>query len=320
MIGEKFLSAIFIAMIFVSPRCFADSALEKLSSAQPLAVSTVHQLTLLAYSAQSPLAWDSPGQLVRSVFWNTVTLKTHPLAHADVYLQCKGQAPMLSGMSRVKTWSTYKDVLFGSASLDMLTAVFPGKLLENETVLDYLKPAIAAGHVRAISFSISSANCQRLMNYYSEYKKREYHKKYSGFTSNVYAGEGAGCAAYAMSFLHVAGLLENTYREAWSRQLAVPSRLMERTKSPPSLWSYLFGVNESWAGSGSGNGVANDGVKTLLIYDPEKMFSWLDTQIHQPFLSPIEFDVFPVAKAAEILVEGVRSEPSDDYWSYQWPY
>lgn len=299
-------------IIFFWSTAWAVPALEQLNSNHPYETSKTNQLTLLTYSALTPLQWNSPGELVRSVIWNTVTMKAHPMAHVDVFLRCENEKPMLSGMSRVKTWQAYKEVFLDGSTLNMLTAVFPGKLLQNQTVLEYLKPAIERGHVRALTFNITKNNCNRLLSYYKEYVQREYYKKYSGFTSNVYAGEGAGCAAYAMSYLQVAGLLDDVFRQAWSRQLSVPVHLLEKEKHPPSAWSYVFGLNASWAG-------ANDEAKTLIIYDPEKMYQWLGDQTQQPFLSPIDFEVEHIGKAVELTVDGIRKDLTDDYWKYQWP-
>lgn len=311
-VGFKSLLLCFVLSFSISS--WGISALEQLNSSRPYEKSQVNQLTLLTYSAGEPLVWNSPGQLVRSVVWNTVTMKTHPLAHVDVFLRCNGQEPMLSGMSRVKTWDTYKEILFLGASLKMLTAVFPGRLLENATIMEYLKPAIENGNVRAISFDLNEHNCKRLMSYFKEYKQREYHKKYSGFASNVYAGEGAGCAAYAMSFLQVADLLEEPFRSAWSRQLKVPLNLTELERKPPSVWSYLLGFNSSWASE-------RDNESTVLtIYDPEQMYQWIGDQYQQPFLSAISFTVEHAGKAIELRLDGKGLLPAKDYWQYTWPY
>jgi hypothetical protein len=306
---QKYL---FLTILLFPFWSWSDSALKQLNSKQPLQFSEMNSLTLLVYPAGKKLDWETPGSLIRSVVWNTLTGQKQPLGHMDVFLRCENESPVLTGMSRIRTWTTYKDVLIGGNSLNLLTAQFPGYLLPTEKVLSYLRPALKEGKVRAMTFALHPLNCSRLLKYYREYKKRGFEKTYSGFTSSVYAGEGAGCAAFAMSFLHVAGLLTKEMQEEWSRHLSVPVRLIAKDQNPPNMWSYIFGRNEAWARE-------NEPSLQLLIYDPEKIYEWLGLFPSEKHPAWGHFEVIATEKALEIQVGKENENPVTDFWSNKWP-
>lgn len=303
---------IFVLLIGIGPAAWGDSALKQLSSKEPFAITKNNQLTILAYPAGRRLDWTTPGALIRSVVWNTIMRDEHPLSHMDVFLRCESEDPVLAGMSRVKTWKTQADVLFRGQSLNLLMSRFPGYLIQKEKIIEYLRPAIEKGRVRAVSFDLSKNNCARLRGYYLEYLKRKYDAHYSGFNSNVYAGEGAGCAAYGVSFVHVAGLLDTYLKEKWSRYLSVPDRLLSPALKPPSAWSYIFGRDESWAQK-------EEPALHLHLYDPEKIFDWVGEEVDTRHTSLFAAKVIHVEKASELIIDGTKAAPEDDYWNYKWP-
>ncbi|MCC6137222.1 MAG: hypothetical protein IT287_01200 [Bdellovibrionaceae bacterium] len=215
-------------------------------------------------------------------------------------------------MSRHKTWKTYNDILFGRSSLGLLTSRFPGYLLSEETVMQYLKPAIPSGKVRAISFEINYESCVRLQKYYVEYQARGFDRQYSGFTSNLYLGEGAGCAAFAISFLQVAGVLDTYFQKSWSRQLSVPFSLLPEGGNPPTFWGYMLGIEESWA-------TKNEKALSLTIYDPEKIYDWVFAQTNERHISPVRSKLVLVENALELVVDSQDVTSTENYWGYSWP-
>ncbi len=94
------------------------------------------------------------------------------------------------------------------------------------------------------------------MDYFYEYQKRNFHQVYAGFKAKVRAGEGAGCAYFAHSFLEIAGLNQSEIHEKWAFPLTIPNALMPPKENSPfsekwknfcKIWQMiLLGKDEKW--------------------------------------------------------------------------
>jgi len=284
--------------------------------AKPTPTAADDKLSLLFYPAPAPIDWSSPGALVRSVAWNTLTGDPNPLSHIDVMIQCKGAKPILTGMSRKETYSNLKGVLLDGKGLELMTDSYDGYLIDEKEILAEVSKNIESGRVRVLSLKISSSTCSRLMTYIEGYKKRGYGKTYAGFTANPYKGEGAGCAAFGMSVLRVAGLLENEFINRWSRQVRIPTNLMNLPGQAAlsGFWGYVFWrQNYAWAGE-------KDKAVVLTAYDPQLMFNWVDEIAKHPAAWDANAAVTRRGASLEIEVDRrAIATPTDDYWLYEWP-
>lgn len=269
----------------------------------------VDKLTFLLYKAPNEVNWESPGHLFRSVFWNIATAQSNPMSHINVSVQCSNAKSLTSGMTRVFDLRVIRSVFLGNGGLDLLTQQYPGRLLSQKEIFDHLPQALEQNRIQALSFHIHPSTCQRLISYYSEYKSRNYGQIYSGFKQNPFKGEGAGCSAFALSFLKVAGLFEKSFSLAWSRRLNVEEALIH-SKPRTGFWGYLMGYNEAWASSSQNS-------EELVIYDPELIYHWVITQRQNKNL---DFKISNWHQIPELILDRSKSPtPKTDYWSYSWP-
>lgn len=257
----------------------------------------VNRVSLLLYRASNKIDWNTPGQMVRVAIRNTVMVDPSPLSHVDVAIECAGRPARLTGMARVKTFDFYRKLLFGGLSLDLLTASYPGREIERHEVLQELSRELDRDNVRVVRFDIQPETCARLESYHDEYRERGFTKTYAGFRSNPFRGEGAGCAAYAISFLRVAGVMDDELKGEWTRHLSVPTRLITTSerRADTGFWGFLFGKDESWAKPGEPS-------EELTVFDPEKIFDWVDLKGLQEY-APIQ---------------NARASATGDYWQLAW--
>jgi hypothetical protein len=200
-------------------------------------------------------------------------------------------------MARTKTWGQIAEILLGGKSLEMLTQAYPGYLLSEEQILRELHAGLEQNRVRALTIQISDHSCARVSRYLAEYKARGFTATYAGFTANPFRGEGAGCAAYAMSALKVAGILSADWVEAWTRRLRIPEHLMNqgaKHSASSGFWSFFFGRNEHWA-------TASEPAVPITVFDPERIFNW-------------------VAKREMRVDRSQWPTPTQDFWAYDWNY
>jgi hypothetical protein len=300
---------------FIGPFAGAATAFETLMDTQKLEKSEDYKLSLLFYPAPTKIDWSSPGAMVRSVARNMLTGDRYPISHTNILLNCKGRPAILTGMSRHKTLSQYWSVLFGGKGLDLLTETYPGYLIRQQDVTSDIKDLIASGRVHALSYKISPATCSRVEKYLNEYKKRNYDKTYSGFVSNPYRGEGAGCAAFSVSTLKVAGLFKNEFLKHWARHITIPTRLMQTPlhSAATHLWGYLFGSNEAWA-------TGNEAALPITVFDPQLMYDWIGDISKNPKAWDPQARLISQGPSLEVEVDRRQSPtPTDDYWNYSWP-
>lgn len=269
-------------------------------------------IALLFYPAPSPIDWSSPGTMARAAIHNSLRDDPHAISHVDVYLRCEGEPVVATGMSRKVNWKFYASVLLGAKGIGMMTETYPGQEIKTDEIVSGAAARLGNGRVRALSFKVSGGTCRRALAYWREYSKRGYHNTYSGFTSSPYKGEGAGCAAYAMSFLQIAGLWDPEFEREWSRHIRLPTRLLSGF-SKVTFWGYLMGRNEAWASE-------QEEALPLVIYDPELMYRWVEKVSNNPAAWDKSARALKTQSALEIFVDRSRiQEPAQEFWSYTWP-
>lgn len=275
-----------------------------------------NRLSFIFYRAPNTIDWSTPGAMVRTAIWNTLSGDRNPLSHIDAVISCEGERSIATGMSSKKDMSLYTNILFGRKSLDLLTDSYPGYLISEEEIRREAPKYAELNRVNTLSFKVSPAVCKRLLNYVSEYRRRDYPKTYAGFTANPFKGEGAGCAAFGMSLLKVAGLLENEFVASWTHRLNVPKSLLNSatSKATKNFWDFMvFGFSGVWGKDESDS-------LPILAFDPELMYKWV-AKISK---APLSWDATAHAMKSGVSwgIEVDRSKVkalTDDYWSYAFP-
>ena len=258
------------------------------------------RLTVLTYTAPTPLDWSTPGSLTRSTIDNSAfgligrwrdiprprrsreddhdreyvyEAYPHAISHLNVELVCAGSRRILTGMTSLRPDGEYLNgLLLRGKSLETMLEDVPGGLIPPEKVLDWLPVMIERGYVRRVSWLISPKACMRLEQYFNDYQALGLEKIYGGLNSRpLEAKGGAGCAAFAMSFLEVAGLYDAAFEGVWKRQLRLRESYITRGDrlAERGIWNFLlYGYDGSWANEDEAH------VK-LDFWDPQLVFDWI---------------------------------------------
>ncbi|WP_374028705.1 hypothetical protein [Bdellovibrio bacteriovorus] len=234
------------------------------------------ELELIFYRAPKPLDWRTPGHLVRSSLRN-MRMKVagknypHPISHVNIRLQCGNEPSIYRGMTSYKSNASYLWDFFGKGqALDTFIINVPGRFYRNEEILAWLPYLKKKGYVRSLELQLNDEQCARAQRYLKLYEDLGLDQIYGGLRSLPHEGEGAGCSAFAVSFLQILDLFPESVDRAWRRELRVPLELMRtRSQSPRiGVLGYLRGRDRAWASPAEKHFV-------LKFWDPELMYNWV---------------------------------------------
>ena len=247
-------------------------------------IAHAHELELLFYRAPKPLNWSTPGELVRSAYHNSFRMighwegdqyrydiYPHSISHVDVKLQCDDEAPIYTGMTSDRSDLNYAwDLMVRGRALETFLIDVKGRFYQEAEILKWLPLLKQQGYVRSLRIQINQEQCYRAKDYLRRYKDLQINTIYGGLRSDPLLGQGAGCAAFAVSFLQILNIFPIELAQYWQRTLKVPIRLLSSTsrKADIGFWGYLRGQNARWAKN-------NEPQTIISFWDPEMMYTWV---------------------------------------------
>lgn len=244
-------------------------------------------LTIYTIPAPRDFHWESPGKLVFSYVSNFLTknskgTKRHVLGHMIVELKDSSRH-VITGVSAVKNSGMTRKVLFQRHGLGILFDKISGVMDETDINLPDIKQRAGNGEIAFLQFRVNQPVFDRLWQYYSDYKERGYYRFYNGL-NKPRDGEGAGCSAFAFSFLEVGGLLDMVPPEICRIERPVPFSLIRNLKEnqgPVSLLKLVF--SRKWAAE-------NDPIAPMYItYEPTWLFNWIKrNQVEMPVTGKVQ--------------------------------
>lgn len=251
------------------------------------AVQAQDYLTLHIFHSPYGVNWESPKDLMFSVLRNTFSFKDRKIGHVAVELSCQKSrdysgAHLLTGMKRVSESVYKKQILLERLGFSVMFGGVPGELEKKEKLLKEIdQKSMKKGSPRYnfIKFLISPENCNRLNNYYKKYVSNEIYKVY-GLPHRPLKGEGAGCSAFALSFLEVAGIKKTEFEAGWGLIRRVDYDLLggkENLKNPKhkvNFFSLIFLSEKKnrWMNEWEPG-------REVHFYDPDRMFKWVKNHV-----------------------------------------
>lgn len=235
----------------------------------------IQSQTLTIYTIPAPheMHWESPGKLVFSYLRNFLTRSSygkyrHPIGHMMVELKDSSRH-VIAGVRAVKNSGMTRKVLFNGFGLGILFEKIEGKLDETDINLPDIQRRSKNGDIAFLEFRISQPVFDRLWTYYNEYKEKGYHKLYNGLNHPL-EGEGAGCSAFAFSFLEAAGLLDMIPPEICLIDRPAPGSLVHlsgKNEARVSLFKLL--LSRSWSAENDPQ------APHYTTYEPTWLFNWI---------------------------------------------
>ena len=237
-------------------------------------------LTLYFLPSPERLNYDSPSQLARSLAVSELTLITHSIGHVIVALEKKcGDECLERNLAAVTTQGNSEErklLLKDQIAFGILFQTLAGRKETQLEIEQELRVRSRSGKMKFLKMEVSADAYERMNRYSREYHERGF-EKFFGMTNRPRYGEGAGCSAYALSYLEVAGLILPQFTKAWTRTLLVPQTLVggALTQKKVSFFKLLFaGSKFRWA-------LPHEPHFTVTFWDPDLMFDWVHNMISE---------------------------------------
>ncbi len=254
------MRAFFVMLLlspFLSPRAYSD------------------QITLHFIKAPTPTRWTSPRSLTLSALRNQVAKvpggARHSIGHVFVELQC-GNSLTYSGVTSTGNSEERRAIFLEGYGMGVVFKNYRGKFDSQEFIKKDLAAMFETGRSNFVRFNISTTTCSRLTEYLSEYGRLGYHKIYAGLNARPLLRQSAGCSAYGMSFLELAGLQAPEFEENWRTYRVVPRKWVggPLTGRRVKILKILSAIPSRWDQDLSRGGFPVD------FWDPEKMHLWTE--------------------------------------------
>ena len=224
-------------------------------------------LTLYFYPSPHGVDWASPRSLARSVLLNQLSFAGHPIGHVQIGLESPGTRRFATGMVQISMPEQRKKIIQEGLGLGTLFRDFPGRIETTDAIYPEIQGRFSRGNISYLKFLVSPAAHARALTYAREYVERGYSAHY-GLPNRPLYGEGAGCSAFAASFLEVTGLLDPEFFSAWSRTICVPEKWIGGVDRKVSLLGLLDPRgSSSWA-------TESEPHRKIFFWDPDLMHSW----------------------------------------------
>jgi hypothetical protein len=248
---------IFSLFLFLSSQLFAQA----------------HEFILYSFPPATPLNWSSPLKLAygaglkgRLVFEHGKN--KHTIGHCFMELKGPNGERELTGSTTAPDAPSDADFITKHGyGLGVLFAPMKGALDKSEKLDAELKDRYKTGKVTFFRFLINEQAYNRMKTYLDEYRERGYDSIYNG-TNEPRKGKGAGCSAFAVSFLDVCGYVDPYFEKHWIRRVKLPKTLVGGpiTGNHVSLGKVIFKAH--WAKEG-------EDYIPLNMWDPQLMYEWV---------------------------------------------
>lgn len=251
--------------------------------AETTGMNNYDEMTLYFIPSPYGLDWDTPASITRTTIKNEITLKDRHIGHVAIELKCTDGTHLITGMTG--DVSVAKKLLFREGlGLGLLFYNFNGSIETTEKLKSEIEIKAKQGRLSFLQFKIKSATCKRLVQYVNEFTSKGYMANYA-LPHRPRYGEGSGCSAFGASFIELAGLMEEEFKNAWSRHLRVPEKYIGKPISDKKvpITSLLLPLSKtSWAEE-------NEPHRKIFFWSPDDMHEWVLKKIKNDF--PKEYQI-----------------------------
>ncbi len=287
----------------------------------------IHELLLYSVPSYIPLKWKSPSSLMESSIDSFIlskfAKKTYSIGHMIIVLK----TPMADSTIRMAMRSTSnseKINLFikDGVGLGILGAPMKGRLETNSEIDEFLQ--FYQRREKRISFLryiLNDKATERVLKFLSIFSGKEDpqyqpYKLYGGDFWPRYENEGAGCSAFAVATLDVAGIpIDNP---EWYVSVNIPSSIVGgKYNNGKKVKGVDIEFAKKWH---NGDGVENVDYFPYKVYDPSKLYNWIQHLHSNPSggyapytigrIKGITFDARDITPNLDEPIIKKREEPS----------
>jgi hypothetical protein len=225
---------------------------------------------------RSPLGinWANPWKMtvstLRNSLANTQGKRAFSISHVFVEVNCNSTGEHIyRGQTSIDN-SGERELIFKKGyGMGVMFHTYQGKYETDEKILADMAPYEGSARRGTFTALINPTTCQRMLRYEREYVERGYGLLYSGLQADPLKGEGAGCSAFAVSFMRVGGLME-AFTKEWQNIIDVPKRFVggPLTGKKVSILKLLTHPRAPWSNK--------EPHIHLEAWNPEEMLRWVN--------------------------------------------
>ena len=229
---------------------------------------------LVVYSMPAPAGynWKSPHTLFISYLENMLKPNRyrgyrHLLGHMLVELKDSTHHALVGAAPRYFSQLS-KSILVEKNGLGTMFTRYPGVLESTEENRLQLLDRYPHGDVGFVRFLLSDEMFARLWQYLTEYKERGYDTTYNG-KNRPREGAGAGCSAFAVSFIEVGHLLDSTILSQWQVHVNIQEKLIGGPEKEKKISILKMAFTQRWAKKGK------HAFRSIIYYEPTYVYNWI---------------------------------------------
>jgi len=245
-----------------------------------------NELTIYAIPSPVEFDWSSPSSLYQSYkkgyLASFLKANSYILGHVFVKLTTPLiPEPVYAGMASASRKEQKEKVLKEKVGMGILGIGLEGRMETATDLEGKIKKYARKGSLAAITYRLNTEATKRILEFIEEFSsinERGHipNMHYGGAFWPLYENEGAGCSAFGMAMLELAGIL-NDEMEAWKVEVNIPMNLIGGEINPGNRVS-LKEIKRArqWH---NGSGTLNINYLTQWIYDPSVIYNWVLDQI-----------------------------------------
>lgn len=282
---------------------------------QFLAATGQDELTIFVIPSKVKYDWSSPCTLmksyIRNVKRNLIGKNSYLLGHAFLQLKTKDNPDAIITGMRASSHKEPRDMVFKEHyGLAILGADMTGELESKKELREKIDHLSKKGRLAFMTIRISEEAAGRMTEFFNAYKSGTEKEgspgaRYGGAFWPRYRNEGAGCSAFVVSFLDVAGLLEEQF-DRWLVKIDIP---MDLIGGPYNNGNHVHTKDikkyDHWAGRNSSE---KEPYEHFEIYDPTLMFEWIQELFDHPEKeNSFSYSSLKLNKANGIYIDGTNT-------------
>jgi hypothetical protein len=279
MIMYKDCRILFLAL-FEILLCFYHIGL----SAQKSSGNDSHTLIIYTIPSVVEIDWTSPGSLSYTAEESFLLSEKCDYALGHMFVQLISpllKEPLYSGMAVKSRKGLERLVLKDKIGMGILGIENEGFLENNKKLIKNTAILLKKNKINALKIKINEKAAIRIIRFIEKFdiadesgnKPSNY---YGGVFWPLYENEGAGCSAFAMSILHLAGFSMEEL-EKWKIDVKIPMDLIGGDLNNGKKVKFQEVKNaERWY---EGQGLPNKDFVDFSIFDPSLLYKWINLEL-----------------------------------------
>ena len=245
-----------------------------------------HDLTIYVTPSLSPLNWDSPSALYRS------TLKSYKRSISNkrgymighLFVELSADEALYEAFTSIRSLSGRANremIIKDRVGLGILGAPIPGRMESREELEERMEFLRERGEIAFITFRISDESASRISRFIESFSygcegEEPPSRNYGGAYNPRFLGEGAGCSAFGLATLELAGIDYDI--PEWRVDINIPMDLIGGDfNNGKRIKIRDIKKRKEWH---SGEGQESVDFVRFSIYDPSLIFRWIIDRYH----------------------------------------